>query len=216
MVQVSYNINGNNVVHNFPKYYECDKNWFSIAEKKTKEFFINTIKEDFNIIDAGAQIGMYTTLFGQLAPKGKIYAFEPTDTMDFLIENLKENGVSNVELHKIALSNKVGRYTDRIFKVWSQEIIEEKEFNFETIDNFITKNNLTIDLVKIDVDSYDYEVLQGCENLLKNQSPIVVVELNHALGKRNYTIQQGVDLMTSWGYKVQSILDVDNYIFVKE
>jgi hypothetical protein len=32
MVQVTYNINNNNVVHNFPKYYECDKNWFSILD----------------------------------------------------------------------------------------------------------------------------------------------------------------------------------------
>lgn len=51
MVEITYNINNNDLVHNFPKYYECDKNWFANAELKTKEFFTNTIKENFNIID---------------------------------------------------------------------------------------------------------------------------------------------------------------------
>lgn len=216
MINLSYNIKEKNITHSFPKYYDCDKNWFANAELKTKEFFINTIQENFNIIDAGAQIGMYSVLFGELANKGKVYAFEPTDTMDFLIENLKENKIENVELYKVALSNKVGNFTDKIFKVWSQQIIDHKEFEFETIDNFVSKNNLKIDLIKIDVDSYDYEVLQGCENFFKTQNPIVVVELNHALGKRNYNIQQAVDLMKSYSYKVEHILDGDNYIFTKE
>lgn len=216
MINLNYNIKGENVTHRFPKYYECDKSWFSKAELKTKDFFINTIREDFTIIDAGAQIGMYSVLFSKLTPKGKIYAFEPTDTMDFLIDNLNENGVTNVEIHKTPLSNKVGTFTDKIFKVWSQQIIDEKEFEFETIDNFVKTNNLKIDLLKIDVDSYDYEVLQGSEEVLKTQNPIVVVELNHALGKRNFTIQQAVDFMNSLNYKVVSILDTDNYIFEKK
>lgn len=215
MINLSYNIKGQTISHNFPKYYQCDKDWFNICEQQTKKFFIDTVKENFNIIDAGAQIGMYTTLFGQLAKNGRIYAFEPTDTMEFLSENLKFNNVTNVELHKTPLSNKVGKYTDKIFKVWSQQIIEEREFDFETIDNFITKNNLSIDLIKIDVDSYDYEVLQGCENTLKTQNPIVVVELNHALGKRNFTVAHGVDFMKSVGYSLDKILDSENYIFTK-
>lgn len=76
-------------------------------------------------------------------------------------------------------------------------------------------NNLTVDLVKIDVDSYDYEVLLGGKQFLTEQNPLVVVELNHALGKRNHNVQEALDYMSSINYKLKFILDNENYIFSK-
>lgn len=216
MIEFKYNIRGKEEVLKCSHYYSCDKGWFNNAEKSTREYFLNTIKPDSIIIDAGAQIGMYSLLFGKLAENGKIYAFEPTDTINFLNENLKLNSINNVETIGIALSDKSGVYRDKIFKVWSQKTIEDKEFEFITIDDFVKSRNINVDIIKIDVDSYDYEVLLGAKETLINQNPIVVVELNYALAERGFTIKHAIDFMQSINYNVIHTLDTHNYIFQKQ
>lgn len=213
MLNIKYD---NNLNFNFTDYYFQDKSWYETAEINTKKFFIDIIKPNFNIIDAGAQIGMYSVLFSKLATNGKVYAFEPTDTINMLKKNLEYNDCENVFLQNIALSNKTGIFMDKIFKVWSQNIIEEKEFEFITIDDFVKKNNLKINLIKIDVDSYDYEVLQGSKSVLESQKPFVLVELNHALSKRNYATQDAINFMTSVGYEIENVFDQENYLFVSK
>jgi FkbM family methyltransferase len=215
MLTFNYNIEGNQRQYTCSNYYEFDKNWFLSAEINTRNFVQNFVKPNFTIIDAGAQIGMYTILFSKLAHQGKVYAFEPTDTVEFLKSNLAENGCDNVEIINKPLSSHVETKTDKIFKIWSKQVIDEKEYEFETIDNYVKSNNLKVDLLKIDVDSYDYEVLLGSENTLREQSPYVIVELNHALGKRGYTKEQGIEFLKSLGYRQEYHYDEDNFLFIK-
>jgi len=213
MLKIDY---GSNITIEFPHYFSNDSGWYQEAEKKTKDFFIKNIKPNFNIIDAGAQIGMYTVLFSKLAFEGKVFAFEPTETIEILNKNLQFNNCNNVALHKVALSDKDEIKVDKIYRIWSQNVIDEKEFEFLTIDSFVQKNQLKIDLIKIDVDSYDYEVLLGSKNFFKNQNPIVVVELNHALAKRGYTVNQAIEYMFSIDYYLDQTLDHENFIFRKK
>jgi len=213
MLKIQY---GNNIEIEFPFYHSCDAGWYKEAEKKTKQFFIDSIKPNFNIIDAGAQIGMYAALFSKLAYEGNVFAFEPTETIEILKKNLQFNNCNNVILHQVALSDKDETKVDKIYRIWSQNVVDEKEFEFLTVDSFVQKNQLKIDLIKIDVDSYDYEVLLGSKNFFKNQNPIVAVELNCALSKRGYTAEQAIDFMTSIDYRLEQTLDNENFIFRKK
>lgn len=212
MLSISYD---KEITINFPYYLKEDAEWYKVAEKNTKNFFISNIKQNSTIIDAGAQIGMYSVLFSKLASAGKVYCFEPTDTIELLINNLNFNNCKNVEPHQIALSNKDGEYVDVIYKQWSQNKVDHKKFNFSTLDTFIKNKNIIVDLIKIDVDSYDYEVLLGCKQTLIEQSPIVVVELNYALKKRGFEPKDAIQFMNSINYKIDKILDNENYIFKK-
>jgi len=215
---INWNYNINNIDHNVKinDYYQNDRNWYINAEAETRKFVQEIVKNNFTIIDAGAQVGMYSLLFSLLAPNGKIYSFEPTETINFLNKNVELNQASNIETLKIALSNKTGKFVDKIFRVWSESTIEEQLFDFITIDDFIDQRKLEIDLIKIDVDSYDYEVLLGAKKTLLEQSPIVIVELNHALEKRGFKAEDGINFMNEIGYKLDKILDLENYIFIKK
>jgi FkbM family methyltransferase len=204
-----------NIFADFPYFYKEDVAWYSEAEKNTHEYFISKIKPEFSIIDAGAQIGMYSVLFSKLAVNGMVYSFEPTDTIDLLEKNLQFNNCNNVETLKLALSNKDGEFEDKIYKQWSQKLIEHKKFNFCTLDTFVRQRNILVDLIKIDVDSYDFEVLLGSKELLSKQSPIVMVELNNGLEIRGYKLQEVIQYMNSLNYFVETILDNENYIFKK-
>jgi len=79
----------------------------------------------------------------------------------------------------------------------------------------VSSRNIKVDLLKIDVDSYDYEVLLGSEQTLRSQSPYIIVELNHALGKRGFNKEQGIEFLQSLGYKLQHHYDDDNFLFSK-
>lgn len=212
MLQINY---PNNISFSFPKYYDCDVGWYRQAEMSTKQFFMDVIKKNFTIIDAGAQIGMYTVFFSKLASEGFVHAFEPTDTINLLNENLSFNNCNNVKTHNIALSNKDGKYKDTVYKIWSQQVTETKEFNFITIDTFTKENNIKPNLIKIDVDSYDFEVLQGSQNILTSYEPMIIVELNQGLAKRGYEPQDVIDYMKSLNYNVKHVFDGENFLFTK-
>lgn len=213
MLNINY---GKNISYSFPNYYSNDASWYMAAEATTKQYFSDIIKPNFKIIDAGAQIGMYTVLFSKLASSGTVYAFEPTDTVNLLKANLQYNNCENVEVYNVALSNKDGAYLDTIYKIWSQNVVETKEFNFLTIDTFVKQKNISPDLIKIDVDSYDFEVLQGCKEILIKEEPIIMVELNHALGKRGYEPQHAIDFMKSINYSIKQVFDGENFLFMKD
>lgn len=79
------------------------------------------------------------------------------------------------------------------------------------------KNNLTrLDCIKIDVDSFDFEVLQGAKETLIKYDPFVVVELNHALNQRNQSVPQALEWLASLNYKHTYSLDYDNFLLKRD
>jgi FkbM family methyltransferase len=190
---------------------------FTEEEPETKRWFIENIKDGWNIVDAGANIGMYSVLFGKLSPAGAVYCFEPTPTAEMLRENLIHNQIMNAEVSMCPLGHKEEKRHDKIWQVWGHHTVEQA-FNFTTLDSFIflKKQNTKIDLVKIDVDSYDYDVLKGSQRLLREQSPIIIVELvDSQLSLRGHTKKMALDYMQNSGYKLCKYLDGRNALFKK-
>ena len=74
---------------------------------------------------------------------------------------------------------------------------------------------MIIDLIKIDIDGYELEALQGMHNILKNFNSYFLIEINHAAKTRNATEQQIINYMKSYNYKIIKILDKENYLFKK-
>ena len=51
--------------------------------------------------------------------------------------------------------------------------------HFTTLDNWHSENNIgAVDFLKIDVEGYEYFVLDGASQILTNHRPIVIFELN--------------------------------------
>lgn len=194
--------------------YSEFKTWVSEAELQTKQWFVDHIQDDWNIIDAGANIGMYSILFSRLASNGKIYCFEPTDTVELLRMNLTRHHANNAEAIRQALGSEAGEREETIYKIWgSASGVEKKQFPFTTIDVFISERDFKTDLIKIDVDSYDYEVLLGAKETLLSQRPWVMVELNGALSLRGFHPEMAQKWMNELGYHVVNIFDGENYLF---
>jgi len=200
-----------------PAFYPEFISYYPRCEMETKSWFVENVKSDWVILDAGANIGYYSIMFSMLAPSGTIYAFEPTDTFDKLLENLKFNNIANVVAHKIALGNKSGQFNDAIFKIWGNKP-ENLEYIFTTIDDFVDLAELDkVDAIKIDVDSFDFEVLQGAEKTLLRLDPYVMLEINQgALAKRNISPLQVFSWLYERGYTTAEIFDDENYLLKKQ
>jgi len=87
------------------------------------------------------------------------------------------------------------------------------EYDFATVDSFVADQKLTrVDCLKIDVDSFDFEVLQGAEQTMARFDPWIVVELNYALSQRSQNNMAALDWLVSHGYGHCLVLDYDNFI----
>lgn len=140
--------------------------------------------KNFNFaIDVGTWIGDSSLIIAKKFKK--IVLFEPvTEVAECCQKNLQQNGFSNFELHKIGLSNKIGRQVlvnkGKSFSGWISTVksVEEnakRKFDIETnlLDNY---NFFDVDFIKIDVDSHEGFLLQGAKTFFHKNNPVVMIE----------------------------------------
>jgi FkbM family methyltransferase len=193
-------------------YYEEFRDYYPYCELETKRWFVDHVRADWWMFDIGANVGYYTILFSQLAPRGRVFSFEPTATAEMLRANLRHNKVENAEIHEVALAATTGEREDRVYRLWGTDG-EVRTWPFYSLDDFIDRHRIErVDCLKIDVDSFDFEVLRGAERTLAERDPVIVVELNHALAQRNQSAGEALAWLARRGYRKALVLDNDNFM----
>lgn len=131
------------------------------------DFIFNKIfNEKLTVIDAGANVGLFSLYF--LPKIKKIYCIEPTKThFEILKDLLSKFDDKKIEYHNIALSNKNEILN---FEINNFNTTENKLTNKETCDkvtgktlkNFFIENNIDqIDLLKLDIEGGENDVLMN-------------------------------------------------------
>lgn len=190
-------------------YYPHMRQYYVACEPQTKRWCVRTIGRNWRIFDVGANIGYYSALFGRLAPEGRVAAYEPTETARMTARNLALNGVGNVELHEVALGNETSEVG---YRIWG-EAPEQRRYRFSTVDLEMRRLGWDrLDLLKIDVDSFDFDVLKGAVGTLDRYDPWVLVKLNHALAKRGHSVGEVLDWLAAQGYAEAILLDDENFL----
>ncbi|WP_068088202.1 class I SAM-dependent methyltransferase [Polycladidibacter stylochi] len=193
-------------------YYDTFKEYYPYCELQTKRWCVRSIKSDWHIFDIGANIGYYSILFSKLAPNGKVVAFEPTNTIDKLRNNIAYHKCSNITCLSEAVGSLCGPQDADIYRIWGQEP-EKNTYTFTTVDDHLDEIALPrLDLLKIDVDSFDFDVLRGARQTLLEYNPYVLVELNHALSKRGYGPNDVLYWLQQLGYHEAKVFDRENFL----
>ncbi|MCP3713253.1 FkbM family methyltransferase [Paraburkholderia sp. CNPSo 3274] len=149
--------------------------------------------DDSRILDIGANIGITGILFGQLAARGKVAAIEPVPAAYRLLEsNLASAGYQNVSTFNFALGNAEGEVVMQgnpnnlsgAFVVSAHSIDDGFHFRqavkLHKLDGvFDTLGFDRLDLIKIDVEGYELDVLEGAARTLARYRPIVTLEMNY-------------------------------------
>jgi FkbM family methyltransferase len=164
-------------------------------EKYELDLYKKLLKPGYKILDIGANIGVYCIEASKtIGAKGKVYAFEPVDeNLKLLGHNLGLNNVKNVLVSGSAIGEKedtIKIYTAKnSIATHSAGAISETfvEVPVTTIDAFVKKNNLKINLIKMDIEGYEGAAVEGGLTILKQQQPILFIEFSsHHLKQCNY------------------------------
>lgn len=139
------------------------------------------LKEKSTFLDVGANIGYYSLY---VAPKTKaIYSFEPDPrTLPLLLENLKDK--KNIHVVPKAVGKAKGKTSFTLEKEgevshFSRETdLDANKIQVEvtTIDCFVEEMHLKVEAIKIDVEGFDIDVIEGALKTLNDQRPIVLTE----------------------------------------
>jgi FkbM family methyltransferase len=161
-----------------------------------------------NMIDIGANIGIWSVVFRKLLQQHNIiYAFEPQPQIfDCLQKNIILNDINNVQIYNFALSNENTKTFMNAsydisnnfgaFRIVNNFNMEESLLEIECkIGDDITFND--IGFVKIDVEGHEYEVLQGLRNTITNNMPFIFIEIHGDQPNCNETLQ----ILCEYGYK---------------
>ena len=199
-----------------PAYYESFAWYYPNCEMQTKDWFVRHAGRDWTYLDCGANIGYYSILFSQLSPQGRVRAIEPTVTADMLEKNLRHHGCTNVTVDRVAFSDRAGRRKEKVFRLWGQPA-EDMEYDFTTVDAFVTDHGRErVDCLKIDVDSFDFEVLQGAEQTLRRCDPWILIELSESLALRGSSPEEVLHWLSARGYQAALVLDKENFLLKRQ
>ena len=146
-----------------------------------------------NFYDIGANTGYYGIMAAWLGKsKAQVYSFEPqhkfvaclkeSAKINHLIDNIKifENGLGSENTSAIFHLAGSGSSLDASF-LENKKLPTEK-IDVKKLDDVITNENLNApDFIKIDVEGFEYKVLQGGERTIKNSLPVLFIEIAYSL-----------------------------------
>jgi len=143
-------------------------------------------------LDVGANKGVYSYLLSRICRK--VEAFEPNPKV---CEVLRRCAPANVAVHEIALSNRTGatemllpvyhsgRYSNQGGTLQARKV-EGREFGTWPVEQRrLDEYGFTgVSFVKIDVEGFELEVLEGGAETLAREKPTLLIEIDERQSKR--------------------------------
>jgi FkbM family methyltransferase len=170
------------------------------------------------VVDVGASFGYYTTLSSSLVgPTGKVFAFEPSPIASQVIANaIAESPMRNVVLTKAALGRAaatVSLFLPNTPNLHSPSILPSDdayvpvEVPVLRLDEFEPlANQGKIRLLKMDVEGYEPDVLDGMTGLIRDgRVENIICEFNSGWLRRNSTTPAALlEKFLSYGFVVRA------------
>lgn len=195
--------------------------FYTKCEIASKKYMASIIQRDWNVIDVGANIGMYSALFAMMTD-GDVFLIEASDVNFDILQKNMQNVNTNSNIHYInqAVGNSVEEKYDTIHYLWTGNGSVKQDtrvHKFNTIDNLLLDYDKKIHLIKIDVDGFDFQVLLGAKNVILRDSPIIMFELmEETLSMAGYCTKDVYNFFSEVGYVDYCTLDGVNHIFKKD
>ncbi|HVU32058.1 MAG TPA: FkbM family methyltransferase [Opitutaceae bacterium] len=158
--------------------------------------FLNVVRRGDTVFDVGANEGLFTEAFARIVgPQGAVYGFEPVPpTFERLARRFPDRARwRQVHLEPVAVGNTTGLvqlhmpgedsgqaslrvHTDGS---WSaRNPVQSFTCRCTTLDEFAARQGVQrIDLLKVDVEGAELLVLQGARAILRQQRPILFLEI---------------------------------------
>lgn len=198
-------------------------------DKNEKDFFhfMKLIPANSMILDIGANIGIMTVHLAKSIKGANVISFEPMpNNIKAFKKVINHFNLKNVTLFEIALGDNEGE-VEMVMPVVSNvrmqglsHVVHESitEFNegvtlkvpLKMLDKIdVLKNSTqTISAIKIDVENFEFFVLEGGKELIKKHQPIIYAELWDNENRYNCFL-----LLTSLGYQTFVVINNELVLF---
>ena len=188
---------------------------YNAYEPEVMALFTSLLGKDFIVFDVGAWIGNYTLLAATKARQ--VIALETNrDNVARIKSNMSLNegfdkiitvlniGASNKESLAV-LDKREDRTMDRVVEIPESKIDTEDAIRLDKIDNIAAKLDIKhIDLVMIDIESYEIYALEGMKELLSKKAvKNLIIEVHPKfLQEKGKTDAEVIQILKNNGYKV--------------
>jgi len=178
---------------------------FEPHTSRTLRFFFERAA---TFIDVGANCGLYSLLGALWNPELQVTAFEPVPAIfDSLKRNVRLNHLEDrIHCQKLALSSQSGKANlflpvsegsrdmegtgTLVAESWQAKqgspTIEVRTLRFDDYDKLYPSR---VDLMKIDVEDFEADVLQGMEAVMRRDRPFIVCEILPRAHRNRRTLQ---------------------------
>ena len=186
-------------------------------EKPLGQLFCRVVRDAQQVVDVGANSGLYSIISALASSNATVHAFEPfPPALRWLEANLALNSLSDrVKIMRYAIGDHYGeaklyvpskRFGDTLETSASlnadfrEEHSEVLTVSLIPLDQYATDAQLRrLDVIKIDVESQEHVVLGGARCVLKLLRPIVFLEV---LAQANTTVLEAIrteaDYISLW------------------
>lgn len=189
-------------------------------EPATVAAYERHVDEGMTVLDIGANVGAHTLHLARLVgPDGRVLAFEPTRwAVDKLQANIALNPqlAAPISVFQVML---VGRddveVPDELPSSWPIEagddvhpLLRARSMPTEgakagTLDSIVEEAGLArVDFIKMDVDGYECQVLEGMGRTLREFRPLMLMEFSpYGLAEKGGSLARMVGLLRAAGYR---------------
>ncbi len=201
-------------------------------DNKEKDFlyFLSLIPAGGIVLDIGANIGIMTYYLSKKVKDSTVFAFEPMPDNIIVLERIIEHyRLNNVIVCKYALGNEEGevemvmpvigsvKMQGLSHVVHSTIAVNNEGTRFKMpvkrLDNIaeIMSGAKPVTAIKMDVENFEYFVLDGAKELLKKHKPIIYCELWD-----NENRLKCFELVKSLGYQVKVLVSGQLRLYTEE
>lgn len=150
----------------------CDVDWGS------ERLFADSLDPSGVVLDIGANIGYYSLYV--LPVVAAVHAFEPDPRPRAALErNLRDHPNAHIHPQAVGRSNTKGVFVSEPHSELSHlsgNSAAGCEVDVVTVDSFVHANRLHVTGIKIDVEGWDIDVIEGALTTLETQAPLLLTE----------------------------------------
>lgn len=186
-------------------------------------------KEGTVAIDVGASCGQEVVAMSRaVGKKGTVYCFEPSDSFRALVRTVGLNRLDNVVCVKTACGAKNGFIDgseNQLYFIGNEYSYQNEGAPVIRVSDFLrcVQETREVSLIKIDTDGFEWEVLQGCKEIIDENETHIIAEFETHF---KYSGLQGISAIERYRkfgfdvHKIQtsySLLDeVETQQFIEE
>ncbi len=204
---------------------------FDGYETDIRELLLQNLDPAKDVIDVGANIGLFTILMAkQIAPGKKVLAVEPTPgALQLLHSNIHKNRAADsvIVFEGVAGNSNKPAFINFVegneeYSTLGNEIVHEAmketrstrvQVDCNTLDVLVEKYGLNPGLIKIDVEGAELMVLEGAKATLQKYHPVVIFEcFDKLMANFAVSFKDIKNYFAGVGYRVTALEDKNEYI----